>query len=129
MTNTTTSPSATRLPVMVCSPKSAGNFSRMARWMASIPVPSLALTMMGGCPQLAFYLFCQLCRIGACVSFVQKQYDRDASFFQSLKPFLFLCVSGFHKATGRCRFFQLFSRCVLRVFLPARLRHRNPECQ
>ena len=39
---------------MVCSPKSAGNFSRMARWMASIPVPSLALMMMGGCPQLAF---------------------------------------------------------------------------
>ena len=55
-----------------------------------------------------FYLFCQLCRIGAYVSFVQKQYDRDPSFFQSLKPFLFLCVSGFTKQQGEVGFSDYF---------------------
>ena len=93
---------------MVCSPKSAGNFSRMARWMASIPVPSLALMMMGAVRNLLLSVLPALSYWGRTSALFQKQYDRDPSFFQSLKPFLFLCVSGFTKQQGDVGFSDYF---------------------
>ena len=50
ITSRTTSPSLTQLPVIVCSPKFSGSFSRIASKMPWMPVPSLALTTTGACP-------------------------------------------------------------------------------
>lgn len=54
ITSRTTSPSRTKSPVIVCSPKFSGSFSRIASKIPWMPVPSLALTTT---ESLSFALF------------------------------------------------------------------------